>query len=388
MFRGTQIGGRYVIKESIDRPEGSFARVYSAQDLRNGATVAAKILREEHLLLPEERLRSKYIAFKREADLLAGLQEDARVMRLHSMGYLWKNGAADGGSYEALESDPASYREFAGLMEEAIARGWRPYLVLERYPAQNSLHQLVTYNPRGLRLPQVEALDLALQLVGLMVKLHAQGVVYWDAKPAHAFWDGKQLVLIDWNVSFRLDDTDSLQSMGITPEQALRDDPLIAAREFVYPAFVGLDFRTGSRPKSPGTPSALRVRARAAYEHTGDVPLYGVERYLDAPVREFLSRAVQSNQFACVNELWESLTDCAVQLGWRFEDKEPDPDAAQALLHKRRALACLQDIGDRLREAHEELARAHEVFPGRSPDTEYLLDASDRLWRSTVLPDR
>jgi hypothetical protein len=315
------------------------------------------------------------------------------------MGYLWKNSAAHGdgggdggsgdeGSYEILQANGASSQEFEGHMGKAMAKGWRPYLVLERYPAQNSLHQLVTYNPRGLRLPQVEALDLSLQLVRLLVRLHSIGVVYWDAKPAHAFWDGKQLVLIDWNVSFRLDDVASLRSVGITPEQALRDDPLIAAREFIYPAFVGLDFRTGGRPESPGTPSASLVRSRAAYEHTGQVPLYGVERHLDAPVRDFLSRAVRSDQFECVKDLWDSLKACAVQLGWRFSDKEPDPLAAQALLHKRRALACLEDVGDRLREANEELARAHEVFPGRSQDTQFLLDACDRLWRDTVLPDR
>jgi len=376
--RGDKVADLYMLEGAIDAPAGSFARVYAARDLKNERNVALKILRARHLQLPEAEREQRYEAFNREAELLAKFKDDARVMNFYEVGYVWSSYLL----YEAC-SLGQDIEQFRALREKAIAQGWLPYLALEQYPSGDSLHQLVVHNPRGVRLPMIEAIDLSLQLADLLVKIHEQDIVYWDAKPAHAFWDGEQLVLIDWNVSYPLTDSYMTQ-LGGTKEELKRQDLLILGRQFIYPAFIGLDFQTGQQPPSAGTTSPRAVKETQAYYYRGEVHLYGHERHLDSPVQEFLMRVVQSDEFESAVKLREDLENYAVQLGWRFKGKYPNAKVAEALEHKRIALKHLRTAHQAINLALDEIDEAHTAFS--SADTQHLVEQVESLFKRSVLP--
>jgi serine/threonine protein kinase len=365
------IGSRYQIMGAIDRPQGGFARVYKAQDLAAQRTVAFKILRPEHLDKPEKDRPDYYAAFCREVDLLMSLRGNPKVVEIYDMGYLYAPANSSGRTYQVHKPPDGDARGFASMMREAISKKWCPYLVLKLYPSTHSLHSRVAGVHQGTPLPMIEAVEFNLQLAELLVQLHSQGVVYYDGKPAHAYWDGAQLLLIDWNVSFRVTDQNMLRKIGSDANQALLDDLVIAARTFTYPAFVGLEWDTGEPPQSPGTRSAQDVRSRAARQWQGEVDLWGAERFLDEPVKEFLSRAVQSGAYPDAGAFQADVQQCAVKLGWKLDGRFTNTTAAKALQHKRVALRHLRKALEGFMDAEEELVEADVA---QSLDTKRLLE--------------
>jgi serine/threonine protein kinase len=378
--RKDQIAKLFTIEEPIDVPAGSRARVYAAHDIKNDRNVAFKVLRVEHLEQPEEKRRIQYEAFTREAEILLSFQDDSRVMEMYEMGYIWDERDGDGTVYEA-ESVGLNLTDYQDLQHKAIALGWRPYLILKRYPPEHSLHHLVVHNPRRARLPMIEAIDLTLQLTDLIMEVHRRGIIYWDAKPAHAYWDSENLVLIDWNLSFPLTEENVRRLRG-TEESLKQKDLVILGRQFIYPAFTGLDFQ-GDVSSSAGTLSEQTVAEKFGYDYKGDVPLYGCEHF-DAPVRNFLGRVVQSDQYINALDLRRDLEDCAVKLGWSFEHKEADPRAAQALAHKRKALLYLREAQRAMIEAIDEIDQSHALQGGM--DTDHLVEQVEKLYKSSFLP--
>lgn len=378
--RRDKIADLYIIEEGIDVPAGSRARVYAAQDLKEEREVAFKVLRNEHLNAPEEKRKVQYEAFTREAELLTMFQDDKRVMDLYEMGYLWEKPDRNNASYgaENLGQDVEAFQE---LQAEAMAQGWRPYLILKRYPHKHSLHHLIVHNPRKARLPMIEAIDLSLQLTDLVVQIHEQDIIYWDAKPAHAYWDGQGLILIDWNLSFPLTEENMRRLRG-TKESLKQKDLIILGRQFIYPAFTGLDFQ-GGLSSSMGTLSEYTVEEKYGYYYRGEVPLYGCEHF-DVPIRNLLARVVQSNQYASAVELREDLERCATQLGWSFQGKQTDPKAALALEHKRQALQHLREAHCAINKALDEIDKAHDIFAG--VDTQHLVEQVEKLFKSSFLP--
>lgn len=383
-----RVGWRYKIEESIDDIAGSLARVYGAQELEGEQRqVALKVLRPEHLELPEADRLEKYEAFNREAELLHLLQDDERVMDLYEVGYLWE---ATGGAYDfdarALEMDVDRFR---GLQKEALARGWLPYLIVKRYPRTNSLQYLLGKKGRQIRLPMVEAVDLALQLADLVVKLHTDiklhpdTIIYWDAKPAHLFWDGQKLVLIDWNVSYPLTEENRRRAGGGAVEELKELDLLILGRKFIYPAFIGREFQ-GRPLESEGTPYGNKVRELHAFYYQGEVSLQGYEDRLDPPVRNFLTRVVQSSRFKTAKQLQQSLQHCAVELGWQFDGAQPDNDLIRSLERKRKVIAHLRTAHQALEDALQELRQFEREFPGE--DTKYLSQKVRELFKGSDIP--
>lgn len=383
---GDQIGDQYKIDGPIDEVEGSVARVYGVQQLRGPEQqVALKVLRPEHLELSEKERIEKYEAFNREAELLHLLRNDERVMDLFEVGYLWER---NGDKYD-LRNLGLDVEKFRALQAEAMTKGWRPYLALRQYPWSNSLQYLLSKKGRSVRLPMVEAMDLSLQLIDLVyqlhndAKLHPYTIVYWDAKPAHAFWDGKKVTLIDWNVSYPLTPENRRRAGGGNPDELKELDLLILGRKLIYPAFIGREFQ-GNPVESKGTPYGNIVRDLHAFNYNGDVSLHGYEEKLDGPVRNFLTRVVQSHRFRNAGQLQESLQHCAVQLGWQFGDQKPDNGLARSLEHKRKVIDHLRTAHSSLESALQELRKFERDFPGE--DTRYLSQKVRELFKGSDIP--
>ena len=98
-----KIADHYIVQDEIDDIKGSVARVYAVEDLK-GKTAqqnpAFKVLRHEHLELPEARRAEKYEAFNREAELLYLLRDDPNVMGIYGLGYLKEPSPNPGHHYE------------------------------------------------------------------------------------------------------------------------------------------------------------------------------------------------------------------------------------------------------------------------------------------------
>ena len=378
--RNDQIADLYTIGQGIDAPAGSRARVYTAQDLKMNRQVAFKVLRSEHLDANEEKRQIQYDAFTREAALLAAFEDDKRVMDMYEMGYIWETPDGNGAHYEAL-SLGQDVEAFQARQIRAVEEKLRPYLILKQYPQKHSLHHLVVHNPRQARLPMIEAIDLSLQLTDLIVQIHNLDIIYWDAKPAHAYWDGQDLIVIDWNLSFPLTEENVRRLRG-TKDSLKKKDLVILGRQFIYPAFTGLDFQ-GGQSSSAGTLSEQTVAEKFGYDYQGEVALYGCEHF-DAPIRDFLARVVQSDQYESAVQLREDLERCAVRLGWSFEGKRADPRAASSLAYKRAALKHLREAHQAISKAIDEVDKAHDTFPGE--DTQYLLEQVERMFNASFLP--
>ncbi len=386
---GDHVGDHYIIEEPIDEVEGSVARVYGAQQLRGTErSVAFKVLRPRYLEIPEQERIEKYEAFSREAELLHLLRNDDRVMDLYEVGYLWESSEKKPYQFD-IRSLGLNVQQFRAMQMEAMGKGWRPYLALKRYPWSNSLQYLLERRGRQVRLPMVEAIDLSLQLADLIVTLHndkalhPDTIIYWDAKPAHAFWNGQKLVLIDWNVSFPLTPENRRRTGGGKPDELKELDLLILGRKLIYPAFIGREFQ-GNQIESKGTPYGNKVRELHAFYYQGEVSLYGYEDKLDGPVRNFLTRVVQSHRFRTAKQLQKSLQHCAVQLGWQFSDQQSDDGLAHSLEQKRKVVGHLRTAHRALRDALQELRQFERDFPGE--DTRYLSQKVRELFKISDIP--
>jgi hypothetical protein len=230
----------------------------------------------------------------------------------------------------------------------------------------------------------IEAVEYSLQLVDLLVKLHSMDIIYWDAKPAHAYWDGQKLTLIDWNVSYPLTPENIKRAGGSNSPSELKElDLLITGRKFIYPAFIGREF-LGNPMTSEGTPDGSRVKEMHAFFYQGEVSLQGYEGKLDGVIRDFLTQVVQSNHFKSAEQLCETLKCRAVQLGWVFEDKDTDVEQIQYLERKRNVVTHLRTVHQNLAAALQEVRRLEREDPGE--DTRYLAQKVRELFKSSDVP--
>lgn len=369
LIHGDRIGEFYEIISPIDRPEGGFARVHKAADLAGSRPVALKVLRARHLDKPDRERSDWYTAFYREADLLAALRGDPRVPELFDLGYVCESSGKHN-TYKVLRVDNADPKAFAAFGQEAVQKRWRPYLALKCYDANHCLHNRVGRAEGGSPLPMIEAVDFALQLAELLVQIHSQGIIYYDGKPAHAYWNGRGLLLIDWNASFRVNDPLLQRTIGVDPDHAFSLDVVIAARTLVYTAFVGLDWESGRLPLSPGTTSAQRIRNEAAKETTKDIDFWGRDKHLDGPVVEFLRRACKTGSYQDAKAFLMDIQNCAIRLGWRQPNRITDGKVATALEQKRLALDALERASRTFEEAESALIEASDC---ESADTAHLL---------------
>jgi tRNA A-37 threonylcarbamoyl transferase component Bud32 len=146
-----RILGRYRMEKRI--ASGGMAEVWRAHDEILGRPVAVKLLHQHLLLDAATRQR-----FEREARAAAGLSHPGIV-----------------GIYDvAVSADEAA-------------------IVMEYVPGETLSHILVR---RG-RLPQIDSVDLAVQVAGALEHAHSRGVIHRDLKPDNILVgvDGRALLL-------------------------------------------------------------------------------------------------------------------------------------------------------------------------------------------------
>lgn len=369
-----RVGELYAVHEPIDRPQGSFARVYLADDLHDGRQVAFKVLRAEHLILTGKSREDKYQAFVNEAQLLSVLEDDEHVMHLYGFGYLKSGPGKD------FTPIPCSQDEFAGRVQEAIASNWRPYLSLQLMSSKDSLFRLINQNSHGWRLPTEEALKLSIQLAELYARIHEKHIIYWDAKPEHAYWqrEDQRVVLIDWNVSRYLLEKES--------DSKRKQDVLQLGQGILFPAFIGLDFQTGKTPEAKPTSTFNGVRQR--YVLDKPVDFYSQEEWLDGPVKQVLQRIVARNGYQSADDLLIDLQECALDLGWELPGKSRDGGDPQFLSHQDmvHGLGLLNEAQDNLLNARNLFEQAALRFPMHDREIQRLISESTDFWKRRVIP--
>lgn len=331
---------------------GHYARVFSAQDLRNNRAVAFKVMRSEHLSQDGD-IRWEFRAFPNEAELLIKLGDSPHVVDLWDCGYLANDSDVPmDGEIISFGRDVAS---FARAMLDNAERNWRPYLVMPDLPRVNNLFYQMkpTQQATRWRLPTEEGLVLAVQFAHVLQMAHRQNIVYMDHKLEHVYWDGVNLKIIDLNSSRQLDNQD---------KRAFQMDIHNLCVGILYSIFTGLSPVSGTLRPMPG--SIDQVESRYQSVTTLD---FGVEPSL-SPILKDLLQAGAGMQISTIDEFISGLQAVCQQHGWDFPNRSAEPAS-------RRARDYMRDGLRRLREGEMKIREARDLFR----DAATLDDISDDL---------
>ncbi|MDZ4768920.1 MAG: hypothetical protein SGJ24_07315 [Chloroflexota bacterium] len=373
----TQLQDLYRIDHFIDTfALGHYARVLDAQDLRTGATVAFKVLRPEHMV-GVDAPRWEFRAFIGEADLLVRLADSPHVIELLDCGYIEGQGEAPvGGAIESLGRDVLT---FARGMDDAFARGYRPYLALENLPrADNVFYQMRPDRPGiRLRLPTEEGLSLALQFAETLRMAHRQQIVYLDHKLEHLYWDGIHLRIIDLNSSRMLTGSDRAN------ERMYAVDIHNLCVGILYPLFTGMSpQKTALRPQ-PGGMSDVEAR----YQDITALD-FGVEPSLSQALQTLLQRGAQ-HKIETIDSFIDELYTLSCLHGWDFPRHYTSPDSRDVRSQMRAAITRIRQGQDALRDARE-LLREAAIQDGITADQEAelrrLVKAVSDMLQNRVIP--
>lgn len=357
---------------------GHYARVLDAFDYRNSRPVAFKVMRPEHLD-PGGEIRWEYRAFASEADLLLRLAASPQVVDLLDCGYISAPGETpSGGEIDSFGTDVAAYTR---ALESYAARGWRPYLALERLPRHLNLFYLMKTNKPGVRwrLPSEEGLALSIQFANLLRLAHEQGIVYLDHKLEHVYWDGVHLRIIDLNSSRQLEG--DLRS----PDNAryLQLDIHNLCVGILYPVFTGLSPRKASLRPQPGT----RADVESRYADITQLD-FGVEPTLSAGIKTVLQHGAEMG-FDRIDGFLDALFEAAARLGWDSPSHYTGPASRDARARLRTGLTRLRAGQENLREARD-LFREAAIEEGITEDLEAelhrLVKAVNDMLNQRVIP--
>ena len=190
----TALAHRYTVEDEIGH--GGMATVYRARDVRQGVTVAIKVLRPE-------------------LAVAVAAERFAREVRIT----------------QALE-----HRYILPLLDSGEDGGFKYYVM--PYVPTASLAELVAGGP----LPVAEAVRYAVQMAEALAFAHARGLIHRDIKPANVLVADDQVLLADFGLARMLDSganevlTDSGLALGtasyMSPEQAAGDR--VDARADIY----------------------------------------------------------------------------------------------------------------------------------------------------------
>ncbi len=343
---------------------GHYARVLDAVDIRNGNSVAFKVMRPEHLDADGD-MRWEYRAFGNEADILTRLWHSPNIVKLYDCGFISdREEAPRAGEIASFQGD---VRGFSDNLARFAAAGWRPYLALENLPRYHSLFYLMRPNKpdKRWRLPSEEGLALALQFSELLVLAHANKIVYLDHKLEHVYWDGINLKVIDFNSSRLLED-DRMQS----PQQYMKDVHNMCVG-LLYPIFTGMSPQKTSLRPQPSSRDAVEAR----YTDIDSLD-FSMEPSLSEGITELLNRGA-GERIESAREFVNGLQRAATQHGWQFPDYYTSAACSDARVQMRAGLG-------KLREGHENIRDARDLFREALIQDGISSDMEDELRRLVV----
>lgn len=351
-----QLNALYRIGNYIDTfALGHYARVLSAEDLRNGQTVAFKVMRPEHLQADGEA-RWEFRAFASEAEILESLKASPHVVKLRDCGYV--STIVEAPSSGDIESFGTNVADFASQMTTFAQAGWRPYLALEYLPRHLNLFYAMKPAQAGMRrrLPSEEGITLALQFANLLSMAHAQKIVYLDHKLEHVYWDGKTLKIIDFNSSKQLNG-----NANHSLEYARDVHNLCVG--ILYPIFTGMSAQKSSLRPQAGGLDVVEKR----YADIDELDFI-MEPSLSRELQHLLQRGA-GQQIKTVQEFAEQLQEVAALHGRDFPAHFTSPASREARDKLRKGLTLLREGEDAIREARD-LFRDALVLDGITEDLE------------------
>lgn len=356
---------------------GFSARVFLATSYRSGEDVAFKILRKEHL-----KDETVWERFGIEARLLQLLADTPVAVKLIDCGFVSDLGQEIPSSGEILSLDQ-DVKTYCDKLLEFRLNNWRPYLALELVPRSQCLLNLIRGSDGEgmdpLRLPTEKGLELAIQFTQFLKLMHERGAIYVDHKPEHVYWDGKQLRVIDFNVSQFLDPKIGTQAKTIEFQKDLRN----MAAGVLYTIFTGRDFRyqgLHSGPMAnPSDPSALEKKFSVASLD------FGMEENLLPSLPPLINRPLNLKAPITSEQFLKGLCECAAQSGREglgFNVDESHRKARQEVL---KGLAELEKAQEALRRARRHFEAAVTQAP-IDQDCKRLYRETTEFLKHRVLP--
>ncbi|MCJ7695749.1 MAG: hypothetical protein MUO40_10020 [Anaerolineaceae bacterium] len=125
--------------------------------------------------------------------------------------------SASGLSGELVIFDLNETDQMLSEFEQRIQEEWLPFIVLERRWEDNLYLLCDAGYTRGDFLKNLsvqEVITIAIQITELLSFAHDKGVVYFDHKLLHYYWNDirKQVFMIDWNIGRLTSDVPSIES--------------------------------------------------------------------------------------------------------------------------------------------------------------------------------
>lgn len=346
----TNLGELYTnfFRIDLDAP-GGYARVADVVVRQEeGVFVhrAFKLMRHE---LDEKQVGGGIQRFENELNLLIEITKDehapSAITRIYDSGFVeaelskslhkLQNKEEKLNPIPNLEIVPTgtNIQKFLGtksaLMEKEPDR-WLPYLVVDLAPYDDSLLRQIralsadAVNLYGL--PVNTIIDMTLQILDVMDYLHKNlRYAYKDWKPEHIYWNEatRQLKLIDWNVTARLDG-------GPTEKQIIREDIRMFSGAALY---CSLALTDPEESKSIGpTPTIPRNKVPVIPPRywTDNPNFYQRGEILDEEIKGLVQKALDPNQgFNSPQELKNALVQYAKQIDKQGDeqiDKKKDGD--------------------------------------------------------------
>ena len=297
----------------LDAP-GGYARVADVVARQEDGTTshrAFKLMRHE--------LDGKQIGlqrFENELKILVGITKDknapSAITRIYDSGFVeaelskdlrklrHKNEKLDLPSNLEIVPTGLDIQKFldakSALMEEEPNR-WLPYLVVDLAPYDDSLSRQIKahpeYNVNLYDLPVHTVVDMALQLLDVMDYMHKKlRYAYIDWKPEHIYWNeaSRQLKLIDWNVTIRLNG-------GSEEKQTIREDLRMFCGAALYCSIALSDPESSDKPigPEPKVPPNL-VRLIHPRYWTDRPNFYQRESMLDEKIKLLVQKGLDPNQ--------------------------------------------------------------------------------------------
>ncbi|HOE34763.1 MAG: hypothetical protein GX415_03785 [Chloroflexi bacterium] len=172
-------------------------------------------------------------------------------------------------------------------MDERLADGWLPFLILERRWEDNLYLLCDAGYTRGnfvKNLTMKQVLDISIQIVDMLDKAHQRGATYLDHKLLHYYWNEyrQKVIMLDWNIGH-------WQPQNIQPE-VLQFDLVQFSSRAMHHIFTGRQ-APGSVAVGPNRPEDINNSPRhfkASYS-------YDVQNRLNQEEMRFLEKALDGN---------------------------------------------------------------------------------------------